>query len=251
MTRVPLVRALSKLGALSRSQAGDAIRDGRVRVEGRVVRDQARLVDPARARIDVDGRRHVPPDWRTVLLHKPKGVVTSSRDPEGRPTVFDVLGDAGRGLVAVGRLDLASSGLLLLTTDTHLAAWLTDPAHAIPRSYVVTVRGRVDASALDRLTAGVSDRGETLRAAAAVLLKASGRESHLTVELRQGRNREIRRLFDAIGHEVTRLKRVGFGPLDLGDVPPGAWRDLSREDIGGAFGPQALGAPAATRTHAV
>lgn len=250
MPRVPLVRALSKLGALSRTQAGAAIREGRVRVDGRVVRDQARLVDAGRARIEVDGRRHVPPPWRTVLLHKPRGVVTSTRDPAGRRTVFDVLGDAGRGLVAVGRLDLASSGLLLLTTDTHLADWLTDPAQAIPRLYAVTVRGRVDAGALDRLTGGVADRGDTLRASAAILLKVSGRESHLMVELRQGKNREIRRLFEAVGHEVTRLKRVGFGPLVLGDVPAGAWRELSRAEVVDAFGPQAVG-DAASGTPAV
>jgi 23S rRNA pseudouridine2605 synthase len=220
---VPLSRALSKLGILSRSQAIDAIRAGRVRVGGRVVRDEAALVVPERARLIVDGIAGRVPVWRTIVFHKPRGVVTTRRDPEGRPTVFDILGDAGR-LVAVGRLDLATSGLLLLTSDTRLADWITDPAHEVPRLYVVTVRGRVEARDLADLTGAVT----TLR-------KASSRESHLLVELREGRNRQVRRMFDAIGHEVTKLKRVKVGGLDLGDLAPGEHRDLLRAEISVAF----------------
>ena len=221
---VPLGRALSKLGILSRSQAIDAIRAGRVRVAGRVVRDEAALVVPERARLIVDGIAGRAPLWRTIVFHKPRGVVTTRRDPEGRPTVFDVLGDAGRGLIAVGRLDLATSGLLLLTSDTRLADWITDPAHDVPRLYVVTVRGRVEARDLADLTGAVT----TLR-------KASSRESHLLVELREGRNRQVRRMFDAIGHEVTKLKRVRLGGLELGDLAPGQHRDVLRAEISTAF----------------
>jgi 23S rRNA pseudouridine2605 synthase len=221
---VPLSRALSKLGILSRSQAVDAIRAGRVRVAGRVVRDEAAIVVPERARLIVDGIAGRVPVWRTLVFHKPRGVVTTRRDPEGRPTVFDILGDAGRGLIAVGRLDLATSGLLLLTSDTRLADWITDPAHEVPRLYVVTVRGRVEAGDLADLTEAVI----TLR-------KASSRESHLVVELREGRNRQVRRMFDAIGHEVTRLKRVKLGGLDLGGLAPGQHRDVLRAEISAAF----------------
>jgi 23S rRNA pseudouridine2605 synthase len=221
---VPLGRALSKLGILSRSRAIDAIRAGRVRVDGRVVRDEAALVVPGRARLIVDGIAGRPPLWRTIVFHKPRGVVTTRRDPEGRPTVFDVLGDAGRGLIAVGRLDLATSGLLLLTSDTRLADWITDPAHDVPRLSVVTVRGRVEARDLADLTGAVT----TLR-------KASSRESHLLVELREGRNRQVRRMFDAIGHEVTKLKRVRLGGLELGDLAPGQHRDVLRAEISTAF----------------
>jgi 23S rRNA pseudouridine2605 synthase len=221
---VPLGRALSKLGILSRSQAIDAIRAGRVRVAGRVVRDEAALVVPERARLIVDGMAGRVPLWRTIVFHKPRGVVTTRRDPEGRPTVFDILGDASRGLIAVGRLDLATSGLLLLTSDTRLADWITDPAHDVPRLYVVTVRGRVEARDLADLTGAVT----TLR-------KASSRESHLLVELREGRNRQVRRMFDAIGHEVTKLKRVKLGELDLGDLAPGKHRDIFRAEMAAAF----------------
>jgi 23S rRNA pseudouridine2605 synthase len=241
MALVPLARALSKLGLMSRREAGAAIRVGRVAVDGRVVRDQAHPVSLARAAIEVDGRRAAAPAWRTILFHKPRGVLTTTRDPEHRPTVFDLLGAAGHGLRAVGRLDFASTGLLLLTSDSRLADWLTSPAHRIPRVYLVTVRGSVDDDTLSRLTAGVTHRGEILRAASATLVKVSGRESQLTIALREGKNREIRRMFESMGREVTRLKRVAFGPLQLGDLPPGRWREITRGEIVRAFGGPALG----------
>jgi 23S rRNA pseudouridine2605 synthase len=219
---VPLSRALSKLGILSRAQAALAIRAGRVRVDGVVVRNARALVVPEHARILVDGIEQRRAPWRTIVFHKPRGVVTTRRDPDGRPTVYDILGEAGRGLVAVGRLDLATSGLLLLTSDTQLADWITDPAHAVPRLYAVTVRGRIAADQL----AGLPE--VTLR-------KASGRESHLMVELREGRNRQVRRMFGAIGHEVTRLKRVKLGSLELDDLAPGQFREILRAEISVVF----------------
>jgi len=220
---VPLSRALSKLGVLSRSQAIAAIRDGRVRVGGRVETDPARLVTPERAQLLVDGERASPAAWRTIVFHKPRGVLTTRSDPGGRATVFDLLGEAGRGLIAVGRLDLATSGLLLLTTDTRLANWITEPANGVPRLYAVTVRGRVAETEL----AGLTGR--------ATLRKSSARESHLLVELREGRNRQVRRMFDAIDREVTALKRVKFGGLDLEGLEPGQHRELSPREIVHAF----------------
>jgi 23S rRNA pseudouridine2605 synthase len=220
---VPLNRALSKLGVLSRAQATDAILDGRVCVRGRVVRMPTMLVTPEKDRIDVDGLRVRGVPWRTILFHKPRGVVTTRSDPEGRPTVYSVLGDVAEGLVAVGRLDFASSGLLLLTSDTQLANWLTDPAQEIPRLYAVTVRGRVTTDEILSLRSNV-----TLR-------KTSARESHLLVELREGKNRQVRRMFDGIGHEVTSLKRVRFGKLELGTITPGAYREIVRNEIANAF----------------
>jgi hypothetical protein len=122
----------------------------------------SRLI-PERARIALDGRLLVGSPWRTILFHKPRGVLTTSRDPKGRPTIFELLGDTGRGLVAVGRLDFASSGLLLLTNDTRLADWITSPDNAVPRVYVVTVRGCVEQMDLERLTSGLHDRGDHLK----------------------------------------------------------------------------------------
>lgn len=221
---VPLDRALSKLGLASRAEAKRLIADGRVSINGRVVRKAAMLVVPERARLSIDGaeRSTGRAATRVVVFHKPRGTVTSRRDPEGRRTVFDVLGDAGRGLVAVGRLDLASTGLLLFTNDTQLANRLTDPAERIPRRYVVTVRGRVTPGVAKRLEVGLVG----LSASRVEIRKASGRETHLIVELVEGKNRELRRLFDAVGHEVTRIHRISFGEYELGDLQPGEWREL-------------------------
>jgi 23S rRNA pseudouridine2605 synthase len=223
MQKIPLNRALSKLGVLSRTQATDAILAGRVRVDGRLVRKPTAMVVPGQARIELDGARAQKAPWRVILFHKPRGVVTTRSDPEGRRSIYDVLGDAGRGLIAAGRLDAATSGLLILTSDTQLADWLTDPANEVPRLYVVTVRGRVEPEALESLTGAI-----TLR-------KASNRESHLLVELREGRNRQVRRMFETIGHEVTSLKRVRFGGLELGPLAPGQFREILRKDIAKAF----------------
>lgn len=231
--RVPLDRALSKLGLASRADARRLIADGRVTVDGRVVRNPARAVVPESARISIDGAAAVqgPARRRVLLFHKPRGIVTTRRDPEGRPTVFDLLGEAGRGLIAVGRLDLASTGLLIFTNDTQLAHSLTAPSGRVTREYVVTVRGRVTTETARQLESGLilpaarpGGRSERLSAARVEIRKASGRESHLIVALTEGRNRELRRLFSAAGHEPTRIHRIRFGEYVLGDLQPGQWR---------------------------
>jgi 23S rRNA pseudouridine2605 synthase len=132
---------MSKLGILTRSRATAAILAGRVTVDGRVVLEPGAQVDLDRSKISLDGTGKTAAPWRTVLLHKPRGVVTTSRDPDERRTVYDVMGDEARGLVPVDPLDMATSGLLLLTSDSALAEWMTDPANKIARVYVVTVRG--------------------------------------------------------------------------------------------------------------
>jgi pseudouridine synthase len=224
---VALERALSKLGLASRSEARQLIRDGVVRVNGRVETNPLASVHPERDRIDAAGRAAARRAWRTIAFHKPRGVVTTRRDPEGRPTVFDLLGSESDGLVAVGRLDLATSGLLLLTTDTQLAERLTNPGNRVVRRYVVTARGEVGDDDRDALERGIGD----LRASAVTIRKRSRRETHLIVELTEGKNREIRRLFDAIGRPVTKLLRVAYGPIELGTLQPGRWRVVTREEL--------------------
>jgi 23S rRNA pseudouridine2605 synthase len=224
---VRLDRALSKRGLASRAEAKRLIADGRVRVDGRVVRDASLLVTPEHVGIAVDGRVAKSPPWRTIAFYKPRGVVTTRRDPEGRQTVFDVLGDDSRSLVAVGRLDMASTGLLLLTTDTQLANYLTDPENAIVRRYIVTVRGAVDEAGVQKMVSGI----DGLRARSAVVRKRSARETHLVVELVEGKNREIRRMLEALGHSVTKLMRVAFGGIELGSLQPGEWREVRREEL--------------------
>lgn len=225
--RVRLDRALSKIGVASRSEAKELIASGAVTVAGRVVTDPSRLVIPERSVIAVAGARAERAAWRTIALHKPRGTVTTRRDPQGRPTVFEALGSTADGLIAVGRLDLASTGLLLLTNDTQLAADLTDPRAAIVRRYIVTARGRVSDEETARMTAGI----DGLAAHDVQVLKRSNRETHLAIALSEGRNREIRRLLAAVGHDVSRLLRVAFGGIELGGLAPGEWREVTSEEI--------------------
>ncbi len=246
---------MSKLGLASRAEARRLIIDGRVKLNGRVVRHPTAPVtlDGARIQIrtelktqnsvsSVSSVSPVPPvspvssvlsgtpKARVVLFNKPRGTVTTKRDPEGRRTVFDTLGDAGQGLIAVGRLDLASTGLLIFTNDTQLANRLTDPAERVPRRYVVTVRGKVTPETARKIEAGLvvpgattRDQSERLSATHVEIRKASNRETHLIVELVEGKNRELRRLFAAVGHEPTRIHRISFGDYVLGNLQPGQW----------------------------
>ncbi|MCC7033072.1 MAG: rRNA pseudouridine synthase [Acidobacteria bacterium] len=232
---VSLERALSKLGLASRAEARRLIAAGRVAVDGRVALDPRAPVVPEAARVCIDGVEAAPPARIVIALHKPRGVVTTRSDPEGRPTVYSLLEGLDTHVVPVGRLDLATSGLLLLTNDTRLADWLTDPRSRVPRIYLVTARGRVTEEDIARLIGGIGSRGERLAASAATLRKASARESHVVVTLTEGRNREVRRLFEAIGHEVTRLRRVQIGGVDLGTLAPGAWRGVGDGELRRAF----------------
>src|SRR5262245_8381662 len=240
--RVHLNRLLSKRGILTRSQANDAILAGRVRVDGHIIRDPGKAVSDS-SHIELDSQATKARPWQTILFYKPRGVMTTRQDPEGRRTIYDVLGEAGKGLVPVGRLDLATSGLLLLTSDTELADWLTAPQNRVPRVYVVAVRGTLTREDCDRLEEGVMEGGVRMRANDVTLRKASARESQIVVTLTEGKNREIRRLCQAVGRQVTRLKRVAFGSLTLGDLAPGEWRDVSESEVRRAFGP-ALAGPA-------
>jgi 23S rRNA pseudouridine2605 synthase len=232
---VSLERALSKLGLASRSQARELILQGRVTVSGKIVTTPSMRIVPEGVAIAIDGAISDRPDPLTIILHKPRGVVTTRSDPDGRTTVYDLLEDLPQRVVPVGRLDLATSGLLILTNDTQFANWLTDPESAVDRVYLVTVEGRVLPEQAQQLVNGVTVGGEKMVAAAALVRKASHRESHLTVTLREGKNREVRRLLAAIGHPVTRLRRVQFGGLELGTLPPGQWRRVSDEALRAAF----------------
>lgn len=229
--KVPLERALSKLGAASRSQTREWVLKGRLQVNGRTVRDTMCMVSPEKDTFTVDGKPMRKDGWQAIMLNKPKAVVTTKSDEQGRRTVFDLLPSELRTLHPVGRLDMATTGLLILTNDTRLSSYLTDPVNAVLRTYIVTVAGEVTQSELAKAAAGIMDDGELLKPSAITLRKTSGRESHLTVQLSEGKNREIRRLFEALGHEVTQLKRVAFGPLQLGALEPGQYRRLTREEL--------------------
>lgn len=233
---VSLERALSKLGLASRSEAHALILDGRVSVDGRIVKHPSTRVVPERIRITIGGHVRDRNDRPlTIVLHKPRGYVTTRSDPEGRKTVYDLLADVPVRVIPVGRLDLATSGLLILTNDTHFANWLTDPASQVPRVYLVTVEGRASDDTAAKLITGITIDGERLAATDAIVRKASSRESHLIITLKEGRNREIRRLLEAAGHPVTRLRRVQFGGLELGTLAPGKWHEVPADELSRAF----------------
>lgn len=235
MGRVALERALSKLGLASRTQGRALILDGQVEVDGRIERDPEKWVVPERIVVRISGQQMVRELRRVIAFHKPRGLVTTRSDERGRPTIYSVMSEKESRLIAVGRLDLATSGLLLLTNDTRLSAWLTDPENAVPRVYLVSVRGELTDDVLARLRDGVEDGGEILHASSIQIRKRSGRETHLIVELKEGKNREIRRLFLSAGHEVTQLKRVSFGGIALGELESGKWRELTDLELTHAF----------------
>lgn len=224
--RATLDRLLSKLGMASRSTAQAWIRGGRVSVNRRIIRKPDTWVSWPGDEVSVDDEPVREEARRFLLFHKPKGIITTQDDEKGRKTIFDVLPRRWQSLQAVGRLDQATSGLLLLTNDSALSNFLTDPRHAVPRRYLVTVRGLVTPDVHQAALAGLVDQGERLQCAAMTIQKASGRESHVEVTLTEGKNREIRRLFRALGHEVTRLRRIQYGPFLLGDLQPGSCREL-------------------------
>lgn len=228
--KVSLDRLLSKLGVASRSKAQEWIRAGRVRINQLIVRTPGTWVSWPGDSLSLDGQPLQESSKRFVVFHKPKGVVTTHQDEKGRKTIFDVLPQELRALHAVGRLDQATSGLLLLTNDSTLSSFLTDPKRRVPRLYLVTVRGELTDEKRDAAICGLIDQGERLHCEAVTIQKRSGRESHLEVTLTEGKNREIRRLFNALGHEVTRLRRIQYGPFPLGDLPPGCWRELPVEE---------------------
>jgi 23S rRNA pseudouridine2605 synthase len=224
-------RLLSKLGIASRGTSQEWIRAGRVRINGRVVRDPATWVLWPKDSISVDDQPIHGLAKRFILFHKPKGVITTHSDEKGRKTIFDVLpADLGY-MHAVGRLDQATSGLLLLTNDSVLSSYLTDPAHKVMRTYLVSVRGEFTEMEASEAVVGVIEGGERLQCHTVKIQKSSGRESHLEVVLIQGKNREIRRLFKSLKHEVMRLRRIQYGPFKLEDLPSGAWREVPIEDV--------------------
>jgi 23S rRNA pseudouridine2605 synthase len=231
-----IAKALARAGVASRRDAEKLIAEGRVKLEGRVVTTPATFVQPGDV-LTVDGRA-VADAERTRLFryHKPAGLMTTHRDPQGRPTVFERLPPGLPRLVSVGRLDLNSEGLLLLTNDGALARRLELPDHAWVRRYRVRVHGPVDEAALTALAKGITIEGLRYAPIEAGLDARRGANAWLTVSLIEGKNREIRRVMAHLGLAVTRLIRIAFGPFQLGTLPRGAVEEVNpkvlREQLG-------------------
>jgi len=237
--KVPLNRALSKLGYASRNQAVEMITSGDISVNGDICLDPQRLISIDTVNIYHKGILLKPQELCLIMLYKPKGVITSRKDEQGRPTVYSLLPPELHNLHCVGRLDWATSGLLILTNNTLLSSWLTDPQSGVPRIYVVTVRGFMIEQDREKMLSGITDGSEQLKSDGVIIRKSSRRESHLVITLTEGKNREVRRLCSSTGHEVTKLKRVQYGQLTLGNLAPGEYRQLTVDEIAAAF-PQVL-----------
>jgi 23S rRNA pseudouridine2605 synthase len=231
-----LQKLLSIAGVASRRASEELITQGRVEVNGETVRTLGSKADPATDTIKVDGRRlrfDVRP--RYILLNKPRNVVTTRKDPQGRRTVIELLTGVREYVYPVGRLDYDSEGLLLLTSDGDLAARLTHPRHAVERVYEAVVVGVPAEDDLEKLRRGIFLDGA--RTAAAQVKRAGtvgkGRQelTRLTITLQEGRNRQVRRMCASIGHPVRKLTRVRMGPIKLGDLRPGHWRDLTEREV--------------------
>ena len=232
--RVTLPRALSKLGYCSRTQAERLIAENRVAVDGRRVSDASAWVDLSTARITVDGRLVAAEAKIYLMLNKPRGLVTTRDDPEGRPTVYDCLKDFDiPHLSPVGRLDKASEGLLLFTNDTEFAQILLDPVTHVTKTYHVQIDRLMDDETIAVMTSGIRHDGELLTATAARRLRQGDKNSWIEVELDEGRNRQIRRMLEALDTECLRLVRVAIGGLKLGELPKGAVRALTEAELQG------------------
>lgn len=231
---IRLQKILSAAGVASRRASEQMILDGRVTVNGETVRELGTKADPARDAIKVDGRRiKTAVANRYIVLYKPKGYVTTRQDPEGRRTVMDLIGE-GDYIYPVGRLDYDSEGLLLLMTDGELAARLMHPRHEVEKVYEVIVKGTPDRAAIEKLRKGVFiEGGRTSPAHVHVGTTVKGHKptTKLTLSIHEGRNRQIRNMCSAVGLPVWELRRIRMGPIGLGRLKPGQWRDLTSDEV--------------------
>lgn len=206
--------------------------EGRVAVNGNVIDALGFKADPLRDSIKVDGKRITGFGTKvTLLLNKPRGYLSTVKDPKGRPTVMDLLKNLRGRLYPVGRLDFDAEGLLLLTNDGDLANVLTHPRYSIPRTYLVKVGGVPDEKRLAKLTKGVMLEDGKARVTSVQMLRQKEKNSWIQVVVTEGRNRLVKRMFSAIGHSVLKLKRVQYGPIQLGDLPFGQFRCLTPEEM--------------------
>ena len=222
-----LDRVLSKAGLGSRTDARKWIGMGRVKVNGRLIQTPDHWVDLERDSVTLDDRPIRASEKIYLLLYKPKGYITTYKDPSGRPTVYDLIQQAGQWVVPVGRLDQDSSGLLLLTNDTHFAERVTNPDYKIPKTYLVKTSTLLSDPQLESLRHGVILSDGPTQPATVKRVRDSARSTFLEITIREGRNRQVRRMLQAIGGKVLKLVRTAIGDIEIGDLPIGKYRQLT------------------------
>jgi 23S rRNA pseudouridine2605 synthase len=228
---VRLQKYLAEAGVASRRASEQIIQEGRVTVNGEVIRELGTKIQPGKDKIAVDGQSVKAKRKLYLAVNKPSGYVCTKRDPEGRKTLGDLIPKEWTALYSVGRLDRDSEGLIFLTNDGDFALKLTHPRYGARKTYYATVEGRVEPVVLQKFKEGVTDAGDLLKAQNTRLVSANNTRSVVEVILAEGKNREIRRLFEAVGLKVLRLKRVQIGPIKLGELPAGKWRTLTEPEI--------------------
>ena len=226
-----LQKFLADAGVASRRASERIILEGRVEVNGTVVRELGTKIEPATDTVKVDGRELKPRRKLYVALHKPRGCICSRHDPEGRPSAGDLLPREWSNLYSVGRLDFQSERLIFFTNDGDFALRLTHPRYGVLKKYQVSVRGEVTPEIARLFTKGVQHSGDLLRAEEVRILVATKAHSLVEITLREGKNREIRRLFESQELEIERLQRIQIGPIKLGQLPKGKWRTLTPPEI--------------------
>lgn len=226
-----LERVLSKAGIGSRTEARKWIGAGRVKVNGKVEGDPNRWVDLELDRVTFDDKPLQKAEQVYLLLHKPEGYLTTYRDPEGRKTIYDLLPDRERYLFPVGRLDLDTSGLLILTNDTAFAERMTNPAYHVPKTYVVKASIHLTEAQLDELRNGIELRDGPTLPAAVQRLRDPGGKTVFEITITEGRNRQVRRMVEALGAKVISLARVAIGTVKLGSLEEGTTRELTAEEL--------------------
>lgn len=228
-----LQKVLAAAGIASRRASELLIDEGRVEVNGKVVTEQGRRVNPETDQIRVDGARIPPPRRHLYLvLNKPRGVVSTLEDPEGRPTLSDYLPPTKERLFHVGRLDTDTEGLIVLTNDGDFAHRLAHPSYQVPKTYTVQAAGVMDNKIIRRLEKGVTLEDGPVRPDKVKLISRGQDRTLLAITLHEGRNRVVRRMMDTLGHPVDRLSRTEIGPIRLGNLRPGDTRDVTREELG-------------------
>ena len=226
-----LERVLSKAGAGSRTEARAWIAKGRVRVNGRVINDPDTWVDLERDKVMLDGKPLAKAQSVYLLLYKPTGYLTTYSDPEGRPTIYDLLPDRERYLFPVGRLDLDTSGLLLMTNDTAFAERVTNPDFKVPKTYLVKASRHLSDEELDRLRGGIELKDGMTKPAAVQRIREPGGRTVFEMTITEGRNRQVRRMVEALDAKVLKLVRVAIGPIRIGDLMIGKSRELTAAEV--------------------